>query len=281
MALRAYREDSGRPPLRQLVRISRHLRTHYSPPDDFPCSLAEMSLTAVSEILAGKRKHPPTLDWTASFVLSCQRWAVEQEIIRYDPGTAILAAWSAILTRHMTGTSSGPRPAHAADSTNPAGTGQLPRWQLTADQRDFIASHGPYGQVLLARAQQGHPDARYRAALLLATDRARTSEAETLLLDAVAAGHAPSLALLDANPRDLPPIAAADRAHALACAARARGADDEDLAFCRAAARGGLPGAAFEYAQILLARNGDSEAAAWLAALIILPAIGRHRHDQA
>jgi hypothetical protein len=68
IALRAFREDSGNPSYRTLVRISRDLRTYYSLPGDVRCSLVEISLAAVSEILAGRRKHLPAFDWTASFV---------------------------------------------------------------------------------------------------------------------------------------------------------------------------------------------------------------------
>lgn len=278
-ALRAFREDSGCPPYRTLVRISRDLRTHYPRPANVSCSLAEISLTAVSEILAGKRKHLPTFDWVASFVLSCQRWAVETRTIKNDRGTTILSAWCAIRAEHAAAASPDQHPPQSAGGADPPRTGQPAAYQLAPDQQAFIAGHGPHGLALLARAQQGHPDARYRVALLLATDPDRTA-ATSLLIDAAATGHPPSLDLLDAHPEHLSPRAAADRAHDLARVARVRGADSEALAFFRAAARGGIPDAALEYAQILLSRTGDLEPAAWLADLTTRPAAGRHRHDQ-
>ncbi len=278
VALSAFREDSGRPTYRTLVRISRGLRTNYSLPQDVHCSLVEMSLSALSEILSGKRKRLPTFDWTASFVLSCQRSAVEKRIIKHDPGTTILVAWSAILAEHAAFT--GRRPPQPAGNADPSCAAQPAAYQLPPDQQEFIAGHGAHGLVLLGRAQHGHPDARYRVALLLAADQERTADAESLLIQVAATGHAPSLDLLDANPEHLSPRAAAERAHHLARMAQARGADSEALAFFRAAARGGIADAALEAAQILIARDSDREVTAWLADLITKPAAGRHRHDQ-
>jgi hypothetical protein len=280
IALRAFREDSGNPSYRMLVRVSRDLRTYYPLPGDVTCSLAEMSLTAVSEILAGRRKHLPTFDWTASFVLSCQRAALEDRVIKNDRGIAILPAWFAIRARHAANLSAaGHLPSE--DRADLPCAGQPIACQLRQDQRALIAGHGPHGLALLARAQQRHPDARYRVALLLATDPEHTAAATSLLIDVAATGHALSLDLLDAHPEHLSPLAAADRAHVLARVAQARGAGNEALAFLRAAARGGAPGAAVEYAQALLARGIDPDAAAWLEELINRPAAGRHRHGRA
>src|ERR1022692_130619 len=280
-ALRAFREDSGGPPYRTLVRISRDLRTRYPLPGDVTCSLAEMSLTAVSEILAGKRKRLPAFDWTASFVLSCQRAAVEERVIKNDRGTTILPAWFAIRALHAADASADEHLPPSEGCADPHRVEQSIACQVTPDQQAFIAGHGPHGLALLARAQQGHPDARYRVALLLATDPEHTVAATALLIDVAATGHALSLDLLDAHPEHLSPLAAADRAHVLARAAQARRAENEALAFLRAAARGGAPGAAIEYAQALVARSGDPEAAVWLAELADRPAVGRHRHDRA
>jgi hypothetical protein len=197
-----------------------------------------------------------------------------------DRGTTILPAWFAIRAQHAA--------AASADGGSPsAGGGRRPgaelpvAYGLPPDQRAFVASHGPYGQALLGRAQQGHPDARYRVALFLATDPDHTAAATSLLINVAATGHALSLDLLDAHHEHLSPLAAADRAHVLARAARARKAENEALAFFRAAARGGAPGAAIEYVQAVLARGGDPEAAVWLADLVGQPAVGRHRHDRA
>lgn len=262
-SLRAFRQDCGAPSYRRLARISQDLRTLYPAPGEVPCELAEMSLTAISETLAGKRKGLPALDWVASFVLSCQRWAFQERLIGHDPGTRVLPAWARL---HQ---------AHAAASTWLTRTGRL-----SSAQREFIASHGPYGPILLALAQYGDPDAFYRIALLLATDPSRGDDALALLLAAAAAGSAPALDLLDDNPARLHPFEAARHAHDLARAAQSNGSPGEALAFYRAAARGGIPDAAIEHAQAVLTCHGDQEAATWLAALTTQPSTGRHRATQ-
>jgi len=200
-------------------------------------------------------------------------------------------------------------------------------YRIPADQEEFVSTHGPHGQVLLARARRGHPHARYCVALLLATDPARTDEAAWLLIEVASTGHALALDLLDARrdwvqidgvqidgvlvdgvlvdeveclaepdgsgasaagesmpsvvagEGDLSPYAAAQHAYELAVKAWDRGAADEAYAFCRAAARGGIPQATLGLAQTLLA-GIDPEAASWLGSLGRERAVGRHRAGQ-
>ena len=70
---------------------------------------------------------------------------------------------------------------------------------------------------------------------------------------------------------------ASEHAYEVARAAFDRGADDEGLTFCRAAARGGSRQATLELARTLLA-GVDPEAALLLGVLGTEPAAGRHRH---
>lgn len=265
------RQDCGCPPYRRLTRISRDLGTHYQPSGDVPCTLTPLSLTAISEILAGHRKGLPTFDWVASFVLSCQRWAHLNHAISRDPGTSSLPRWAALLAAHAA--SASPPQQVATPGSGPAG-------HLSPDQTAFISSHGPYGVILLSQARQGHPDALFRIALLLATDPALSGHGPAFLLAAAAAGSAPAIDMLDADPAQLDAFDAARNAHDLARAAQARGALDEAIALYRAAARGGIADAAIEHAQAILADKGDEEAASWLASLTAQPSTGRHSTSQ-
>jgi len=276
VALREFRADCGVRSLRALTRISETLRALYPPPANPPCELHPMSLTALSEILAGKRRCVPSFSWVASFVLSCQRYAVTDRPGRRDQGTTILPHWHAIYSAHATG-------AHAASVAAVSG------YQLSPQQQAYICGHGPHGEILISRAQHGHPHARYRVALLLATDESRMAEATGILIETASTGHPLALDLLDARdaiPADWagPPgsqlsgQAAARQAYDLAIAARARESDDEALVFSRAAARGGIPEAAVDVARAMLA-GIDPEAAGWLSVLGNQSAAGRHRAE--
>lgn len=263
--------------LRTVVRTSGDLRTHYQRSDDPPCRLYALSLAAISEILAGKRRGLPTFDWVANYVLSCQRHAVRQRLGRRDQGTTVLPYWLNIYALH------------AADAAGDASAAAEARsaYQLTRHQRDFVLAHGPYGKTLLARAQLGHPHARFRVALLLACDPGRTGEAVALLIGLASTGHPLALDLLDGC-RDLPaaggsgpdaasPLSqvAARCAWDLACTARDHGAGTHARAFFRAAARGGTREAVVELAKMVLT-DTDPELAGWLAHLGTEEAAGRH-----
>ena len=273
VALREFRADCGVRSLRALSRISETLRALYPPPVNPPCELHPLSLTALSEILSGKRRAMPSFNWVASFVLSCQRYAVNDRRARRDQGTTILPHWHAIYLTHSTGA--------------PAAGQKTSSYQLSPQQLSYLHGHGPHGEILVRRAQHGHPHARYRVALLLATDESRIAEAAGILIETASTGHPLALDLLDARdeiPADWPgppgtqlsAQAAARQAYDLAMAARERGAADEALVFSRAAARGGIPEAAVDVAQAMLAEI-DQEAASWLSVLGSQSAAGRHR----
>jgi hypothetical protein len=276
VALREFRADCGVRSLRALTRVSETLRALYPAPANPPCELHPLSLTAVSEILSGKRQGLPSFNWVASFVLSCQRYAVDDRPGRRDQGTTILPHWHAIYSAHAAG-------AHPADLEAAAASG----YRLSPLQRDYLCGHGPHGEVLVSRAQHGHPHARYRVALLLATEESRIAEATGILIDTASTGHPLALDLLDVRevvpsgwPRSpgaqLSGPAVARQAYDLAAAAQARGSADEALVLFRAAARGGIPEAAVEVAQAMLA-GIDPEVADWLSVLGTQSAAGRHR----
>ncbi len=271
--LRAFHAECGGPSCRKLQRISGDLRSLYPARGDAAYLLIELSRTAISEILGGKRKGLPSFDWVASFVLSCQRFAVEQGIVARDPGTATLPEWARRRAAHDVGSVIGlARPAVSDEAAGAAATGQIP-----PRLHSFIASHGDFGSVLLARAQQGDPAAIYRVALLLATDDSRNIQSVPLLIAACAGGNTEAMDLLDSCPGQLLPHDAALASLDLARAAEAAGRAGEALTFYRAAARGGLPDAAIEHARAFLEAQGDLEAAAWLAALTNQAGSGRHR----
>jgi hypothetical protein len=312
VALREFQADCGGPSFRTLALISQTLKALYLPPVDPVCELHGLSPATMSEVLSGKRLGPPSFDWVASFVLSCQRFAVRDRPGRRDQGTTILAHWAAIYAAHV-GEWSAVATASAAQAS---GGCTAAAYRVPADQEEFVSSHGPHGQVLLARARRGHPHARYCVALLLASDPVRIEEAAWLLIEVAGTGHALALDLLDARRDgvtvdglgvdgvgvggviedagigspgadplsssalgDLSPYAAAQHAYELACKAWDRGADDAAYTFCRAAARGGVPQATLGLAQSLLA-GIDPEAATWLGSLGTERAVGRHRSDK-
>lgn len=277
----AYPESLESLSRRTVSRISEELRTHYQRPDDPPCQLYSLSLTAISEILAGRRRRLPTFDWVASYVLSCLRHAVEQRPGRRDQGPTILPNWLDIYSLH------------AADAAGDAAAVAEARkaYQLPRHQQDFLLTHGPYGEILIARAQLGHPHARFRVALLLGCDPGRAEEAVALLIDVAGTGHPLALDLLDAF-RDKPQPAgaggrvagqlsqvAAQFAWDLACAARDHGAGTHARAFFRGAARGRKREAVFELATMVAAET-DPELAGWLAQLGTEEATGRHHASE-
>lgn len=322
VALREFQADCGGPSFRTLARISNTLKALYQPPADPECELHGLSPATISEVLSGKRQGPPSFDWVASFVLSCQRFAVRDRLARRDQGTTILAHWAAIYAAHVdewgaVAPGAGLEPGLGLGLGLGLGRESPAAYRIPAGQEEFVSTHGPHGQVLLARARRGHPHARYCVALLLATDPARTDEAAWLLIEVASTGHALALDLLDARcdgvmvdgvladeveglgeadgsgapvagellpsalvgEGDLSPYAAARHAYELACKAWERGAADEAYTFCRAAARGGIPQATLGLAQALLA-GIDPEAASWLGSLGRERAVGRHRADQ-
>ncbi len=275
---------------RTVTRISETLKTHYQRPDDLPWKIHALSLGGISEVLGGKRQRLSKFDWVAIYVLACQRHAVEERPGRRDQGTTILPHWKNIYAVHEAEAAAGaPETGRRtpAPQDGPAGSESGAAYQLPQCQQDFVLTHGPYGKTLLARAQRGHPHARYRVALLLACDPALSQEAVALLIDVASTGHPLSLDVLDAC-RDVPaaagtgagaagplPQVAARCAWDLARTAWDHGAGSHGYAFCRAAARGGLPEAVLKLGEVLLT-DSDPEAAGWLAKLGTEEVIGRH-----
>src|SRR5260370_22965167 len=191
--LKKFHSDCLRPPYPSLVRISGELRQLYP---DFQGDLPQLSRAAMSEILNGKRKHPPAPGWVASFVLSCQQWAYRMHTTNKDPGLSSLPAWYAAL-RAAHSPLAVPAGERARGSVSP---GQLTLLcppstvQLTPSQRKLVASYGPHVRELLGQVQADLPEAGYRATLLLATDPAHAVQAQPLLLQAAAAYHTAPLA---------------------------------------------------------------------------------------
>lgn len=86
-----FRHACGRPSLRELSRVSEQVREAYG--RQYPKLPAVLSLTALSDVLNGRRKKPPPWGWVALYVLSCQRFAAESGL-RPDPGDATLPSWN-------------------------------------------------------------------------------------------------------------------------------------------------------------------------------------------
>jgi len=276
--------------LRTVTRISESLKSHYQWAGDLPCKIYALSLSAISETLGGKRQGLPKWDWVANYVLSCHRHAAGERPGRRDQGAAALPCWEIIYSIHAADAAAGTARAGGrkpAPQDAPGGAGSRSAYQLPAHQQEFVLAHGPYGETLLARAQRGHPHARYRVALLLACDRKLSEQAAALLIDVATTGHPLALDLLDAC-RDVAapagvglhdagplPQLAAQRAWDLGNAALDHGAGSHAYAFFRAAARGGVREAVLKLGEVLLT-DRDPEVAGWLAKLGTEEAVGRH-----
>lgn len=90
--LRTYHLECGAPSYRSLVKASQRL------PETYPEALQErtlpgLSLSAISEVLNGRRTRLPSAEWVAAFVLACQRRAFETCVLTTDPGPATLPDW--------------------------------------------------------------------------------------------------------------------------------------------------------------------------------------------
>jgi hypothetical protein len=88
--LNRFRQACGPPSLRELSRVSEQVCKYYGA--RYPKLPTILSLSALSEVLSHRRKRPPTWQWVASFVLSCQRHAAEAGI-RPDPEDTTLPIW--------------------------------------------------------------------------------------------------------------------------------------------------------------------------------------------
>lgn len=267
--------------LRAIARLSGDLKTYYQRPGDPPCRLYSLSSSSNSEILAGKRQRLAKFEWFASYVICCLRYAAGQRQARCDHGPTVLPYWRKIYALHAANA--------AGDSARAAEAGTA--YQIPLQQRDFVLAHGPYGEILLARAELGHPHARFRVAVLLGCDPDRSHEALALLIDLASADHPLALDLLDAS-RDAVESAggapatvsllsqvAAQVAWDLACTARDHGAGTHARAFFRGAARGGMREAVFELAKLVVTET-DQELAGWLAEFETEEATGRHHASE-
>jgi hypothetical protein len=277
--------------LRAVARISEGLKSHYQWTGDLPCTVHEISLAAISDNLGGRRTRWSKWDLVANYVLSCHRHAVQERPGRRDQAAAALSAWEIIYASHKAEGEG--EAARAGGRRKPASQDGLRNaqarsaWQLPPHQQEFLLAHGPYGETLLARAQRGHPHARYRVALLLACDPALSEEAAALLIEVATTGHPLALDLLDgcrdmAAPTGVPldeagplPRLAAQWAWNLGCTAFDHGADTHAAAFFRAAGRGGVREARLRLGEMLLA-DLDPEVAGWIAELAAEDAVDCH-----
>ncbi|MCW2901152.1 MAG: Sel1 domain protein repeat-containing protein [Streptosporangiaceae bacterium] len=88
--LAEFHRACGGPSLRELSRVSRQVVETYRM--RYP-NLLELSLTALSDVLSRRRKKPPSWNWVASFVLSCQRYAEDSGLFP-DVGDSTLQEWN-------------------------------------------------------------------------------------------------------------------------------------------------------------------------------------------
>lgn len=250
-ALRALYDSCNRPSYRRLAETSERLGELYG-----RHGLPGLSSSGVFEVLAGRRKRPPSSAWVASFVLCCQRLGWEAGIIPSDPGIRTLPDWQARLraARDVQPADDGTAAAPPVPYPPPETAAGAPV-RLTGAQRTAIEDYGDPGRRLLRRAESGDADAVYRIAVLLGTDATRGPEAVALLIEAAADGHTGALDLLDADADGLDHRLAALQAHRLGTAAAASGAHGTALAYYRAAVRGGHLDTAFKITEIL--RDGQ------------------------
>jgi hypothetical protein len=233
--LRDHHARCGKPAYHKIAALSLDVSMRYPSrtPGGPPCGGAEthlvtLSVSAISEILADKRKGLPSFPWIATFVLCCNQWASEIGTIAADPGRDVLPEWAKRRELAEQARTAGP----AARSRGPRGI------RLPQHLRDFLADHGPYGRALIQQVADGDAEAIFRTAVLLGTDPVHRDEALALLLQAGASQHAAISELFDASPDGLDPSVAARYARALAEAAKAAGSQQEASAFYKAAARG-------------------------------------------
>ena len=84
------REACGSPSLRDLAAASREVQARHA---EDRTGLQALSTTAISDVLARRRKRPPTWRWVASYVLACQCYARRSGAWPVDPGVDTLPGW--------------------------------------------------------------------------------------------------------------------------------------------------------------------------------------------
>jgi hypothetical protein len=90
--LKDFYGQCGAPTYRSLVKTSQRLAELY-PGSLLDRDLTPLSVTAISEVLNGRRAGLPRAAWMVAFVLSCQRRAVETGVLNTDPGTRTVPEW--------------------------------------------------------------------------------------------------------------------------------------------------------------------------------------------
>ncbi|NRQ40169.1 hypothetical protein HII36_51355 [Nonomuraea sp. NN258] len=230
--LNELREQAGKPPLPRLRRLSR---------DPLPNGVKgrELHTSTTQEILAGKRRRPPSWAWVVSYVAACHAAAREGNL---DLGPLDMATWN---TRWLhAGNADQAATVPREGPPSPAATGpaaKSPAEQLTADElvQCYLDSHGRIGARLARLAMDGDAEASFQLALLTLL-RGWNHDGESWLGRAVDAGHEGAMALRDAH--DLR-AQAAEVAYRYGCALEAGGATRASIAHCfyRLAAETGHP----------------------------------------
>lgn len=271
MRLRKLHDSSLRPTYRSLAKLSLELKQLYP---DYRGELRILSVTAISEILNGKRV--PTAGWVASFVLSCQHWAWKMAPASEDPGTDSLPEWFTALraTYETSSSASGPGNEDMAPAAGPIYLCPPITVRLTPVQRDLVESYGPYGYRLLGQFEAGEPDAVYRVALLMSISPAHVSAAQSLFLHAAAAYHPAALELLDSNASGLRAQDLARHAFRLAESAQACDSNEEARVFYACAAAAGHATARLKVAIDWLGNHDEPQIVGWLAE--IASSLGEH-----
>jgi hypothetical protein len=91
--LEEFRRACGGPALRELSRVSRQVVDAHG---KRLRHLQELSPTALSDVLNRRRKKPPSWNWVASFVTSCQQYAAESGLFPH-PGDGTPQEWNRFL----------------------------------------------------------------------------------------------------------------------------------------------------------------------------------------
>jgi hypothetical protein len=255
--LRRFHEQCGSPSYHRLAALSNELPALYEDRD-----LPALSVSAISEILAGRRVKPPTPGWVSSFVLCCQRQAWKIGRLTEDPGLASLPGWqerlqaargvteaseaSEAATRaegagdrdavEATGETGAPDTLGTPGMGGPGDVSRAPaRRPLARAEHAYVAEQGPYGQALLSGLESEDPEAAYRVAVVLAAVPEHRDAAVALLVKPGTSRHLLALELLEAEAGRFEE-AVADHACALARAAEDDGSLAGAIMFYEAAA---------------------------------------------
>lgn len=293
--LKELRATCGGPSLRKIAHMSGRLTALYG---ERYRDLPQLSPSALSNALNGRRKGPLSWEWVAAFVLSCQRWGWEAGELRdtADLGPGSLAVWRArwldTTTDETTAVEPAPEPnsgppaaaddpvgdqiAEPADDPVADGPVEGTVWprgatgaeSLTARRyRDLFGEHGV--DLLHAADDELDADAACRLGILLAC-HGNPSEATAWLQRPAAEDNGMALALVDAGESHLPGKAA-EFAYELgqdeAGGRRMRPGRRPDVSevYFEAAARAGHVDACYRIAVRRRAAGNDADAVRWFA----------------